>query len=95
MLTMLTTVLVAAAQPAPNPWYTECSNDTRACYSYVLGVIETTRFLGKACPKEPIGVEQLTTHILATMNAPGDAETKALSFSGLVIAALESSYPCK
>lgn len=97
MLNLLTVALLAAATqtPAQSSWYSECSQDSRACFSYVLGVVETTVFLKQACPKEVISVEEVTTHILAVMNAPGNEEVKTMSFSGLVIAALESSYPCK
>jgi len=95
MIGLLTATLIYAAAPTPDPVYVECSNDTKACYSYVLGVIETTLYLGRACPTGPIAVAEVTEHVLALMNARGDAESKALSFSGLTIAALESNYPCK
>lgn len=82
-------------------WYDQCSRETLACHGYVQGTFEATRFLaGKngiktVCPPGEINSHQLAAQIVKLMNEPGNEMFQSMSFSGLVIAALESSYPCR
>lgn len=95
-------VLIADTQPdASRYWYNECSKQTLTCHGYIRGVFEATQILaGKTgtklvCAPDQFSASSMATYMVKTMNEPGNEELKSISFSGLVIAALESSYPCQ
>lgn len=91
-------------------WYAQCKQGTDACYQYLRGIHDTLRKVAgptgtkRYCaPKgfnfdefRPSGLAIHIVHMIDELaNEPADNPLKPLPFSGLVIAALESEYPCK
>ena len=89
-----------SAEPKTS-WHEQCTQETFACYAYIQGIYETTRALaGKngtksICAPDDFNAPDMAKYMVKFLNEPGNEDLKSVSFSGLVIAALESSYPCK
>lgn len=104
LLLAATALALQVAAPQEEParyWYNECSKQTLTCHGYVRGVFEATQILAGqsgsklVCAPDQFSASSMAAYMVKTMNEPGNEEMKTMSFSGLVIAALESSYPCK
>ena len=91
-------------------WYAQCKQGSEACYMYLRGIHDTLRKVAGPsgtrlyCAPEGFNFDEfkpsgLATHMVRMIdtldNEPVDNPLKPLSFSGLVIAALESGYPRK
>lgn len=95
MKLMLAALALSTSAPEKTSWYEQCAQGSFTCYGYIQGIYETARATKAICAPDEFNAPDMAKYMITFMDAAGNEDTKTMSFSGLVIAALESDYPCK